>query len=186
MYNHHRFKGGTQNVSYMFQGVFEGGPSATNFSRGCPKKCILHFGMVPPWKVALKGWYIIYSYIYIYIYMCMIIYDYICYVFMYVTYLLLCGQSDNMNLALNNRFFFAHQPWGPDLAAWPRLGSWHVVEWTMPWHVAGDLVILVSESCQCTDFGTCFFGSSGVKSIEYVGICWVCLKLWVPQNIQWA
>ena len=57
---------------------------------------------------------------------------------MYVMYLLWCGQSDNMNLALNNRWFFFAQPWGPDLAAWPRLGSRHVVEWTMPWHVAGD------------------------------------------------
>ena len=36
----------------------------------------------------------------------MIICDYICYVFMYVMYLLFCGQSDNMNLALNNRNFF--------------------------------------------------------------------------------
>ena len=74
-------KGGRiQNASYIFQGVFEGGVehvnlhfegilknlptktipggrSATSFTfKGGPKKCILHFGMVPPRKVALKGW----------------------------------------------------------------------------------------------------------------------------------
>ena len=33
------------------------------FKGGIPNKCILHFGMVPPWKVALKGWwcYILFS-----------------------------------------------------------------------------------------------------------------------------
>ena len=77
IYNHQRFKEGgrTQNVSYIFQGVFEGGlehvslhfegilktlptkttpggRSATNFTfkGGVPKKCSLHFGMVPPEK----------------------------------------------------------------------------------------------------------------------------------------
>ena len=71
--------GRTQNVSYIFQGVFEGdienvslhfegilktlptkttpgGRSATNFTfGGGGKKCILHFGMVPPQKQRQRG-----------------------------------------------------------------------------------------------------------------------------------
>ena len=86
IYNHHSSKEGgrrTQNVSYIFQGVFEGalenvslhfegifrtlptktapgGRSATNLTfKGGPKKCSLHFGMVPL-KSCLKGVAIIY------------------------------------------------------------------------------------------------------------------------------
>ena len=86
IYNHHSSKEGgrTQNVSYIFQDVFEGalenvslhfegilrtlptktapgGRSATNFTfKGGPKKCSLHFGMVPL-KSGLKGVAIIYN-----------------------------------------------------------------------------------------------------------------------------
>ena len=96
IYNHHRFKGGrTQNVSYIFQGVFEGGlenaslhfegilktlptkttpvgRSATNFifKGGVPKNVsyiLDHFGVVPPLKSSLKGVVIVYIYIRIYI-----------------------------------------------------------------------------------------------------------------------
>ena len=88
------FRGGrTQNVSYIFQGVFEGdlenvslhfgrilktlptkttpgGRSATNFTfkGGGGKKCILHFGTVPPQKQPQRGGDYIYIYIYIYQY----------------------------------------------------------------------------------------------------------------------
>ena len=73
IYNHHRFKGGTypkcklhfqgvfeggvENVNLHFEGILKtlptkriaGGRSATSFTcKGGPKKCILHFGMVPP------------------------------------------------------------------------------------------------------------------------------------------
>ena len=96
IYNHHRFKGGrTQNVSYIFQGVFEGGlenaslhfegilktlptkttpvgRSATNFifKGGVPKNVsyiLDHFGVVPPLKSSLKGVVIVHIYIYVYI-----------------------------------------------------------------------------------------------------------------------
>ena len=93
LYHHHPLKRGrTQNVSYMFQGVFEGGlenvslhfegilttlptktipggRSVTKFTfKGGSQKMYLtfyHFGMVPL-KSSLKGLVIIYLHVYIY------------------------------------------------------------------------------------------------------------------------
>ena len=86
------FWGGLENVSLHFEGILKtlptkttpGGHSAINFTfKGGSQKMYLIFWYGPPWKVALKRWWL-----YIYMY-----YEYMIYIYIYILYCMIHGDT---------------------------------------------------------------------------------------------